>query len=407
MTVSRYAIMFAAVLSGVIQSEAGLQDELRSQGTIELRQRAAESMTKGLDWLRDTQKSDGSWSNNRYPAITALGLLAFAQSDHPDRERICRDAANFVASLVQPDGGIYRALVSRRGGSLSTYNTAICMSALHLYDKAKYATEVLNARSFMARSQITGDSPAAGGFGYNQKPPALEEVAAKLRALARQKGLPEPSKAEIAKQVQQPRADLSNTGWAAYAMRVTQDAEEFRHGKHVDVDWRSAVDYVSRLQNWDLEDRVNHGGFAYDSGDTRDAERSSAASGEVRLSGFGSMTYAGLETMIFAQLSRDDPRVQAAVQWAARHWSVKANPGMGQKGLYYYYNVMAKALSLYGDPVLLGADGSRTHWREELSTQLLANQRKDGSWINPDNQFWEGDPVLVTAYTILALKQMW
>ena len=67
MTVSRCAIMFAAVLSGLIQSEAGLQDELRSQGTIELRQRAAESMTKGLDWLRDTQKSDGSWSNNRYP----------------------------------------------------------------------------------------------------------------------------------------------------------------------------------------------------------------------------------------------------------------------------------------------------------------------------------------------------
>ena len=80
------------------------------------------------------------------------------------------------------------------------------------------------------------------------------------------------------------------------------------------------------------------------------------------------------------------------------------NPGMGQKGLFYYYNIMAKSLSLNGAAELPGADGVSIPWKKDLVKRITSIQRPDGRWINKDNQFWEGDPVLVTAYSILALE---
>jgi squalene-hopene/tetraprenyl-beta-curcumene cyclase len=96
--------------------------------------------------------------------------------------------------------------------------------------------------------------------------------------------------------------------------------------------------------------------------------------------------------------------VRSALEWASRHWSVDQNPGMGQKGLFYYFNIMAKALSLHGADTLSGPDESTIPWKKELIEKLAATQRPDGSWLNKDNQFWEGDAVLVTSYAILTLE---
>jgi squalene-hopene/tetraprenyl-beta-curcumene cyclase len=43
-------------------------------------------------------------------------------------------------------------------------------------------------------------------------------------------------------------------------------------------------------------------------------------------------------------------------------------------------------------------------WRQQIVEQLAANQREDGSWVNDDSRFWEGDAMLVTAYSILTLE---
>ena len=43
-------------------------------------------------------------------------------------------------------------------------------------------------------------------------------------------------------------------------------------------------------------------------------------------------------------------------------------------------------------------------WKKQLLAKLLQLQRQDGSWVNQDNQFWEGDAVLVTSYAILILQ---
>ena len=115
------------------------------------------------------------------------------------------------------------------------------------------------------------------------------------------------------------------------------------------------------------------------------------------------MTYAGLKSMIFAGVANDDPRVVAASDWLRKHYSFEENPGMGQAGLFYYYHTASKALSVLGEDPFLDAAGKPHDWRGELTAALLARQQEDGSWINANDRWMEGKPVLTTSYALLAL----
>lgn len=343
-------------------------------------QDAAAVMNKGLDWLKVNQKPSGAWSDENYPALTALGLWAVARSGREDLKETADKAAVFVAGFAQPDGSIYKPAGGGRGsGGLSTYNTAICMVVLQELDAAKYAPAILKAREFMVGAQVQGDSPGAGGFGY---------------------GRPGESPRD--------RPDLSNTAWALMAMRRTQAAEDRRPAgaQRADIRWDAALAFVEKLQNRDADDATGNGGFGYESGGERGGTTTSQG-GAVTLRGFGSMTYAGIESMIYAQVGPDDPRVRSAIAWAGRHWSVEENPGMGTRGLFYYYTILAKSLRLVGgDGVLKNQVGEPIPWRADLTKKLVATQRPDGSWANEDNTFWEGDPALVTSYALLVLQDV-
>ena len=65
---------------------------------------------------------------------------------------------------------------------------------------------------------------------------------------------------------------------------------------------------------------------------------------------------------------------------------------------------MAKALALYGIDTLQTKDGRTIKWREELTLKLINLQRPDGSWMHVDARWWEKDPALVTAFSLLALE---
>jgi squalene-hopene/tetraprenyl-beta-curcumene cyclase len=108
--------------------------------------------------------------------------------------------------------------------------------------------------------------------------------------------------------------------------------------------------------------------------------------------------------MAYARLSRDDPRVRAAWQWACRNWSVAENPGLGQQGLFYYYMTMARALQVLGEDYVVEPDGTRHDWRLELVDQLLKVKKADGSWANENARWMEQDPSLVTAYAVIAIN---
>jgi squalene-hopene/tetraprenyl-beta-curcumene cyclase len=122
------------------------------------------------------------------------------------------------------------------------------------------------------------------------------------------------------------------------------------------------------------------------------------------LRSYAAMTYAGLKSMIYAGLAPDDPRVKAAYEYITRHYNLVENPGLGQRGLYYYYQTFAKTLALVGKPTLVEADGKSHDWRAELVAALAQRQDANGSWVNPADSFMEGDPNLVTAYGLLALS---
>ncbi|MBU4399395.1 MAG: hypothetical protein KKE86_08680, partial [Planctomycetes bacterium] len=96
--------------------------------------------------------------------------------------------------------------------------------------------------------------------------------------------------------------------------------------------------------------------------------------------------------------------VKAAVKWIGRYYDLASNPGMGQAGLYYYYHTLAKALDAAGMEQLVDAEGNRHDWRRELLAELLKRQRPDGSWVNENARWLEGEPSLVTGYVLLTLS---
>ena len=115
------------------------------------------------------------------------------------------------------------------------------------------------------------------------------------------------------------------------------------------------------------------------------------------------MTYAGLKSMIFAGVGPDDPRVRAAVAWIRKNYDLQTNPGIGSAGLYYYYHTFAKALDAMGWTKLEDNQGLQRDWRSDLIRELQQRQREDGSWVNANDRWMEGDPNLVTSYVLLAL----
>ena len=81
------------------------------------------------------------------------------------------------------------------------------------------------------------------------------------------------------------------------------------------------------------------------------------------LRSYGSMTYAGLKSMLYAGLGPEDPRVKAAYEGIRRYYTTAENPGLNDAGLYYYYHVFAKALDAIGEPEIVDADNITHDWQ--------------------------------------------
>lgn len=131
------------------------------------------------------------------------------------------------------------------------------------------------------------------------------------------------------------------------------------------------------------------------------------SAGLVRHRAYGSMTYAGLKSYLYAGLRPGDPRVLAAVDWLSRNYTLTENPGVGSDGLYYSYVMFAKALHARGLPtiqVVTGGESADRRWADDLVNQLATLQEPDGSFRSLDGRWLEGDPVLITAYALVALE---
>jgi len=354
----------------------GAQAELPAD--LEAEARAA--MARGADWLAAQQQADGHWAVADSPALTGLAMWALQQTDPAAYRDEINRAMVFILTSVQEDGSIWRTpSVERKGGGLANYNTAVCMAALHALGRPELVSVIQNARTYLAGMQYLGEGSYRGGMGYDADQ-------------------------------NREYADLSNSYMAYEAMRLTEDVEDLRTSGEpkADLDWDAAQAFLAQVQNlpdvntnaWRSDSEADRGGFAYSPGA---GASQTNAEGKVTLRSYGSMTYAGLLALIYADVDEQDERVQSAKDWAANHWSLDENPGMGQEGLYYFFNVLTKSLQAAGDAVLVLPDGTEVVWREAVVRKLIDLQRPDGSWFNDNNRWWEADPNLVTSYTLLAL----
>lgn len=214
-----------------------------------------------------------------------------------------------------------------------------------------------------------------------------------------------------------PIADLSNTSLALEAIYYSQKlAKDGKYGEQPDLDWNAATEFINRCQQnpavnkepWVSNDKSQLGGFVYRPGVSSARDKKAAAFDKAEPpKAYGSMTYAGMQSLIYANVDKNDPRVKLALKWLENSYSLDENPGMGVQGLYYYYQAMSKALSAMGIDTLTLENGRKVDWRDELANKLISIQKSDGSWVNTNNRWWEADPVLVTSYCVLALEQLY
>ncbi|GAA4472602.1 prenyltransferase/squalene oxidase repeat-containing protein [Novipirellula rosea] len=330
------------------------------------------SAAKGIEFLKNRgQADDGSFSGETGAAVTALCVNAILQHrPQAINDPVIQKALAFISSKFQADGGIYAT-----GSSHQNYETSVAIGALVRANKdGRYDSALKRAETFLKGLQwdegegIESSDPSYGGAGYGSHK----------------------------------RPDLSNTSFFIDALRDLGNEAD-------DESLQKALKFVVRSQNLANEgndtphaDEVNDGGFYYTPAAGGESQAGAAEGGGLR--SYGSMTYAGLKSMIFAGVSADDPRVLAAMDFIRKHYSLDSNPGMGQAGLYYYYHTFAKALDAADVEVLDDASGTPHPWREELANHLIAEQQPDGSWVNKQSERWmEGDRQLVTAYALLAL----
>jgi squalene-hopene/tetraprenyl-beta-curcumene cyclase len=119
----------------------------------------------------------------------------------------------------------------------------------------------------------------------------------------------------------------------------------------------------------------------------------------------GGMTYSGLKSFLYAGVSKEDPRVKAAVNWVRHHYTLEENPGMGKAGLYYYYQTFGKAMEALGEEPFTDAKGVKHDWRLELFHALQKKQMANGGWQNiGDRTFGEDNPDLATSFALLSLS---
>lgn len=343
------------MLAGAPALEAASKDEVKS------------SIDRGLKWLRTQREPGSGWNTFAGPGITALVLTAYTESPRAYTEAdgpFIREPVQYLLSCQQEDGGIYT-------GHLPTYNTNVSLLALWTLKNPEYEGVIQKAQLFVDGVQCDesgGYGPQDkfyGGIGYGSDE----------------------------------RPDLSNLQLSIEALTVTcYDTEAELWGK--------ALKFLERCQNFETNDQEwagDDGGFVYYPGNSPAGEIEDGTVTQYR--SYGSMTYAGVKSFIYAGLEQDDPRVRAALNWIGENYTLDQNYPIGDQGLFYYYHTFAKTFSVLGEPEF--RHGEQTYrWADDVASKLMSLQKDEGYWVNDGSaRWWEGDPVLATAYAILALEK--
>jgi squalene-hopene/tetraprenyl-beta-curcumene cyclase len=331
---------------------------------------------KAMKFLAPTQRDEGNFSANPRggePGLTALMAGALVRNGVSSSDPVVAKALKYLESKVKKDGGVYEQ-------GLSNYMTSLAIVAFKETNTGGKYDKVIDAASKYVKSLqydegLTENDPKFGGAGYD-KPTA--------------KGRP----------------DLSNTQFMVDALLAAGVSKD-------DPTIKKALIFISRSQN--LKSEFNDQPFAAKAGDDDKGgfvynlldQNNPNSDKRTVLGGLrseGGMTYAGLKSFLYAGVSKDDPRVKAAIAWVRKHYTVTENPGQKEAGLFYYYHTFAKAMDALGEDPFVDAKGVKHDWRQELFDELKKRQKENGSWANTNGAFLENMPALATAFALLALS---
>ena len=264
---------------------------------------------KAVAYLQDIgQAADGSFSGEAGPGITSIVTVALLRNGVTVADPVVAKALNYLSGFRRPDGGIYQ-----EGSLYRNYETCLAILCfVEANNNGKYDEVIERANAFVREIQVGSDGSVArnkdefGGSGYGKHK----------------------------------RPDLSNTTFLIEALRAAGASAD-------DEAIQRALVFVSRSQNLESEHnstkfapKINDGGFFYTPAAGGTSQAGETANGGLR--SYASMTYAGLKSMIYAGVDRDDQRVKAALSWIRKNYDVSENPGMGASGHYYYLHTFAK-----------------------------------------------------------------
>lgn len=336
------------------------------------------SVAKAVEYLKTAQNEDGSWGpkpqNRGITGVVVTGLLRTGMN--PDDEPAAK-GIKFIESLVNAKEG---HIAGNDNPIQVNYVTSINIMALEAAHKAdKYKTVIGNAAKYLKSYQWDEDtggknkeSDYYGGAGYAGG---------------------------------KSRPDLSNTAFFLEALKSAGTPKD-------DPAFQKALVFVSRCQNFASEHNTaawakknNDGSFIYTG--ANGGENRHSADTKTDMTGYGSMTYAGIKSMIYCGVGKDDPRMKMALSWIKKNYTLDSNPGMvganSQRGLYYYYHTFAKTMDALGMDQFEDAKGIKHDWRADLTAALRKRQQPDGHWSNENKAWMESDPTLDTAYALMAL----
>ena len=308
------------------------------------------SIDMGLQYLRSQQRRNGSWDDWQQQAggVTALVSLAMLNAGISPEDDHLQSALRYLRSLE----------IERE----QTYSISLITMVLCAAEPERDAALITENVRWLERAQVV-EGPGKGGWGYL---------------------------------IGTTRADNSNTQFAMLALHEAQKV-----GIEVDQQtWGKAQQYWIRGQQ-------QSGGWGY----------------VLRDSPTGSMTCAGIAGLIITGenfrdgdnvvqegdinccgVNEDQERLERAIAWMGRNFSVTNNPGprdgVGAEYPLYYLYGLERAGRLSGRRFF----GDHDWYREGAERLIEIQQEHVGAWKGSSHGA-EADPVIATSFALLFLAK--
>ncbi|MBI2900633.1 MAG: hypothetical protein HYY17_10635 [Planctomycetes bacterium] len=371
----------------------------------ELEKAVDQAITKGVEWLKKQQKTDGSFGDSsgptyggggtayhNRPGIAALSLLALLKSEVPPNDPVIQKGFKFLYEYV-----------GNSGNMISNYDMGVILMAFEsLYEGAvnaqlrkkgkkpteragdskepKYQISANDAKILSGLiKRLLETQTKAGGWRYGANFTIVgsdEDMSATQIVLL---GLKSATRMRL---VVDPQAFLKAMNFVI----ASQEKDGPKVERPADVKTPDRGTYVSLG-----EDKAR--GWAYEKKGEPD---------EMRVS--GGMTCAGLTALLIgksilgkASPKASDQAIYDGFAWLYTKWTMEANPD-GRRDHYYYLYGIERVATL-GMFEKIG----KHYWYKEGAEVLVRRQNGDGSWdgksgVAPTN-------VMDTCYALLFLKR--